>query len=268
MFDTIFKTFKDPALELKYNEHALNNVKRVLFFSLLFFGFNTAVISASDILVNGKVFSLVDVVFLSRSLFVFLIILIIFFIKYTKSMTHVNYAIAVFYIMLSITGFMTHFTKTSSDQITYALELTVIIAIFLVFPVCLKFRLFGAVLFTILFILALEQNNLSTADQFQTTLLLFTANVSGFAIARYLNATLRRIFLKLENYRILRAEVDAASSDLVIAKGIIPICASCKKIRDDTGFWDQLESYFKRISNVDFIGQKCPTCIEKESTNA
>lgn len=47
-------------------------------------------------------------------------------------------------------------------------------------------------------------------------------------------------------------------------KGLLPICASCKKIRDDKGYWNQIESYLKTYSDVSFTHGICPQCYEKE----
>jgi hypothetical protein len=46
-------------------------------------------------------------------------------------------------------------------------------------------------------------------------------------------------------------------------RGIIPICASCKKIRDDKGYWNQIEIYIKNHSEADFSHGICPECAEK-----
>ncbi len=45
--------------------------------------------------------------------------------------------------------------------------------------------------------------------------------------------------------------------------GLIPICASCKKVRDDEGYWNQIESYIKAHSDADFSHSICPDCIQK-----
>lgn len=45
--------------------------------------------------------------------------------------------------------------------------------------------------------------------------------------------------------------------------GFIPICASCKKIRTDEGFWDQVEEYISRHSNIRFSHGICPECASK-----
>jgi hypothetical protein len=46
-------------------------------------------------------------------------------------------------------------------------------------------------------------------------------------------------------------------------QGIIPICASCKNIRDDQGFWNKVESYLKKHSDVTFSHGICPDCAKK-----
>jgi hypothetical protein len=45
--------------------------------------------------------------------------------------------------------------------------------------------------------------------------------------------------------------------------GLLPICASCKKIRDDKGYWSQVESYVQKHSDATFTHGICPDCIKK-----
>jgi len=46
-------------------------------------------------------------------------------------------------------------------------------------------------------------------------------------------------------------------------RGIIPICAACKKIRDDKGYWNQIEIYLRDHSEADFSHGICPECVKK-----
>lgn len=48
-----------------------------------------------------------------------------------------------------------------------------------------------------------------------------------------------------------------------LLSGIIPICASCKKIRDDKGYWSQVESYVRDHSEAEFSHGICPECAKK-----
>jgi PAS domain S-box-containing protein len=45
-------------------------------------------------------------------------------------------------------------------------------------------------------------------------------------------------------------------------RGLIPICASCKKIRDDGGYWNQLEQYISAHTDAEFSHSLCPSCLE------
>jgi PAS domain S-box-containing protein len=46
-------------------------------------------------------------------------------------------------------------------------------------------------------------------------------------------------------------------------RSLLPICASCKKIRDDHGYWQQLEVYFQQHEHIDFSHGLCPECTTK-----
>lgn len=54
-----------------------------------------------------------------------------------------------------------------------------------------------------------------------------------------------------------------AEEEIKLLQGILPICASCKKIRDDKGYWKQIESYIRKHSEADFTHCICPDCAKK-----
>ena len=59
------------------------------------------------------------------------------------------------------------------------------------------------------------------------------------------------------------AELQEALDKIKTLKGLIPICASCKKIRDDQGYWNNVESYIKSHAEVEFTHGICPDCMKK-----
>jgi PAS domain S-box-containing protein len=61
----------------------------------------------------------------------------------------------------------------------------------------------------------------------------------------------------------LIAELQDAISKVKLLSGMLPICASCKKIRDDTGYWNQIESYIHRHSEAEFSHSICPECAKE-----
>lgn len=61
--------------------------------------------------------------------------------------------------------------------------------------------------------------------------------------------------------------LEAALRDIEVLEGMIPICAWCKKIRDDEGFWSEVESYVSRKTRATFSHGLCPTCEDKHFEN-
>jgi PAS domain S-box-containing protein len=61
----------------------------------------------------------------------------------------------------------------------------------------------------------------------------------------------------------LISELQDALNSIKTLSGLVPICASCKKIRDDQGYWKQLESYLSDHSTAVFSHGYCPECAEK-----
>ena len=57
-------------------------------------------------------------------------------------------------------------------------------------------------------------------------------------------------------------DLKAALAKVRTLSGLLPICANCKKIRDDHGYWTQIESYIRAHSEAEFSHGLCPECVE------
>jgi DNA repair exonuclease SbcCD ATPase subunit len=68
--------------------------------------------------------------------------------------------------------------------------------------------------------------------------------------------------LEKERERLI-SELQEALRNIKTLEGLIPICANCKKIRNDEGFWTHFETYIKEHSDVQFSHGICPECMKK-----
>ncbi len=67
----------------------------------------------------------------------------------------------------------------------------------------------------------------------------------------------------------LTYELQEALANIRVLSGLVPICSSCQKIRDDKGFWGQIEEYLTAHSDLEFAHGMCPDCLAKaKSKNA
>jgi PAS domain S-box-containing protein len=68
--------------------------------------------------------------------------------------------------------------------------------------------------------------------------------------------------IETERERLI-TELQGAIEQIKTLKGIVPICASCKKIRDDKGYWEQVEAYVSRHTEAQFSHGICPDCLKR-----
>ena len=77
-----------------------------------------------------------------------------------------------------------------------------------------------------------------------------------------LQALARQIISQLE-LRRASADLVEALSDIKTLRGLLPICSHCKGVRNDTGFWQSVESYVMAHSDADFSHSICPKCLKE-----
>ena len=120
-------------------------------------------------------------------------------------------------------------------------------------------------------IVGLLQFNDQRKDCFTPKLILFweaLAQGIGIALMRIQDGTARK--KAEEDLQQKALELEKANKDLQNAldnvktmRGLLPICALCKKIRDDKGYWRQIESYVRDHSDAEFSHGYCEECADK-----
>lgn len=91
--------------------------------------------------------------------------------------------------------------------------------------------------------------------------------VAGSALMLTGVILIKPLFLALrsaeERQRTLAQGLQEALDNIKVLKTMLPICANCKKIRDDNGYWQSVESYISAHSDTTFSHGICPDCIRK-----
>ena len=94
-------------------------------------------------------------------------------------------------------------------------------------------------------------------EVFTVTVFLATA-LGWFAFLRWREAVFAWRRLERKN-----ADLEQALAEVQKLEGIIPICAACKRVRDDQGYWHQVEQYIRERSEAEFSHGLCPECTER-----
>ncbi len=91
------------------------------------------------------------------------------------------------------------------------------------------------------------------------------AVLGAVILAIVLNAQRLEMELQEAKARAERSleELKTAQAEVKTLSGLLPICAGCKKIRDDQGYWNQIETYIARHSDATFTHGLCPECLAR-----
>lgn len=97
--------------------------------------------------------------------------------------------------------------------------------------------------------------------RFLLSLLFITIIAYGLESSRYRFS----ILLKRSNSKLIsqKENLEVALSKIKTLSGMLPICSHCKKIRDDKGYWSQVESYIREHTDAEFSHGICPECMKK-----
>ncbi len=90
--------------------------------------------------------------------------------------------------------------------------------------------------------------------------------ISG-AQQQAMEALARQVMALLELRRV-SARLANALEQVKTLRGLLPMCAWCKRIRDDQGYWTKVEAYLQANTDADFTHGICPDCMEKERLKA
>ncbi len=96
---------------------------------------------------------------------------------------------------------------------------------------------------------------------YQTRVFLVLTGLTGVAMVVGLYRLRVRRHIRMEHE--LQERVTTALADIKTLHGLLPICAWCKKVRDDTGYWNQIEEYVGEHSQAEFSHGICPDCKAK-----
>lgn len=158
-----------------------------------------------------------------------------------------------------------YFTGRIAHDANYVSGLQIVILIVTFIPLELK-RIYLYYLLSIALFLTglfLYRPPLDTPAAHYSMNNLVIAYVLGFVIGHILDRTRFNIFIN--QYRLKHANDDLAGAlkNIKTLRGLLPICASCKRVRDDKGYWNQVETYLQQHSEVEISHGLCQECSDR-----
>lgn len=118
-------------------------------------------------------------------------------------------------------------------------------------------------------ILALLDNKPIEDVDFYNAIVEFLAIRIGNELDRhYMEEELKRqVVIRTAELEEVNRKLQKSLSEIKTLQGIVPICSYCKQVRDDKGFWNQVEAYVTEHTEAKFSHGICPKCAEKHYPN-
>ena len=88
----------------------------------------------------------------------------------------------------------------------------------------------------------------------------------GYILIRMINNLKQEVASRIRSenqIKLERNKLEDALQKVKTLSGLLPICAECKNIRDDKGYWSQIESFIRDHSEAEFSHSICPSCLKK-----
>lgn len=147
-----------------------------------------------------------------------------------------------------------------SGNLSSAAPYAVAIVLIYFLPVPLTFRLANGLFVTVAHLGAVTAEGWPKdggATMVDVIVGFVAANAVGVFVSRGLNRSRRRHYAS-------RVELERATKEIRTLEGLLPICSHCKKIRDDRGEWQGVETYVADRTRASFTHGICPSCLRTE----
>jgi hypothetical protein len=167
-------------------------------------------------------------------------------------------------VLGTLAQFAAGFARGPSFFLAYAyMALVIVLLWYFVVPLRFRFQLALAFLTTAASLYLLSRNSeLDSLTRRSLLASIVLVNLVAATSAWFFHRLKRRAFAALCREEELRIGLESALAEVKTLRGILPICAHCKRIRDDVGSWQQMEVYVREHTDAEFSHGICPECVQ------
>jgi len=262
--NSLLAVFQSKEFEHSYRQQNLDQDKRQAKFILII----TAVAIALFIFSDYKLFDhswMFYKLLIARSLFILFVFILTVSLRKLVDESIFDILILVFILFLSGLVFYINISRPP-DYLSHAIaDIVVLLAVYFLLPNRFIYQIISASIFTagnIIIIINFRSSHALLGNNVIIASYLFI-NILGAVAARQGHSNKRAQFELYISERKLKEEIQIALDEIITLRGIIPICSYCKQIRDDQGYWNQLEGYIQKHSLAKFSHGICPNCSKE-----
>jgi len=181
-----------------------------------------------------------------------------------RTTRHLDLLLTGWWLAAIVTVLAGNTSYPGNSNLFIVFDILIPVAIYLLFPIGLRTQVGLAVLFTLLDdLLVAGSHTITPQEKAFVALAFISAHVIGLVSCWYLHTGRRRLFLGKRREEEERQRAEKLLEEVRVLRGILPICSYCKSIRDDEGYWHDVDRYIASHSEVDFSHGICPDCMAR-----
>lgn len=255
-------SFRSSDLEHSYRQSYLSVDRIQAILTICIVAIPVITFSISDYQLFGASFEFYKLMIIRAALMIlsFAIIAIVF---KAKQESIFDAALSVWLFFLCNFQLYVASTRPRSFVFHLAIDIAMLMALYAIVPLRFVFQIASAFYFTVLSIyINLNFRDHTIISQRAVWVCFFFVNLCGLWTSWRMHIDRRTQFDSLLAEKHLAHELKTAIEKIRTLKDLLPICSSCKKIRDDDGYWHQVESYIYEHTDTKFSHGICPDCME------
>ncbi len=268
-FTPFFDNFADPKLEQEYRLSRLSSDwRQVRFFAATALPF-LLLFSLNDILGQGWIPAIYGITTV-RCVWAIASIVLIALGSRSKSLATLDTLTTAYMFSAAAMGLYISQNRPVDSTETYVTGVIILFAMYNLFPITLRYRCFAALFFSIgsLLIFFTYTEPVFAASNFAIPMAFVFSNVFAFFCAQQYGRIRRTQYLRMLEEHETVAELEKTLANLKTLTGLIPICAWCNKIRDDKGYWNDIEEYVSSHSEAELSLGTCIECQREADTHS
>jgi signal transduction histidine kinase len=260
----IIGNFKDAALERAYGLWTMPHNRPHAYFGMALLSLTWLFFIPTDYRLHGASTTFY-LLLLLRGWQVFLAITISLLIKRDDNPKLYNYLICIFWLSTLSAILIVNTTRPTEYYVHFVVDIIALLFSYMLIPNRLIYQIIPAILFTVASLnYFLFYKHIQSPNEMQLAITTYImVNVIGIITSWRANVESRKRYLLLTDLQQTNQDLEKALAEIKTLQGIVPICSKCKKIRDDSGFWNQLEEFMETRLDAEFSHGICPDCMRE-----
>ena len=257
----ILARFKSIPLEESYNNHYIRQDRIQAIIGILILIVAMCIFVYSDYILFHLTYKFFELLFI-RILFISFSIYLIFRFWHLENFTIYFRFMLVWTLVLCVFTFYINISRPPDYIQNGMIDIIIIVALYIFFPNRFMCQIISGLLYSILdlWIIISLKTTVTPIAMIVIWVSFIIANVLGILGAWRLHIYRRKqygIWIKDKQHR---EELQTALKNVKTLQGLLPVCSRCKKIRDSKGYWEQIDTYFEKHSDIEFTHGLCESC--------